>query len=47
MLLDPEVPAQVVYYKPLRDGIIIIRVLHGTRDIERIFGQESSEDEPG
>lgn len=30
----------VVYYKPLADGVIIIRVLHGARDADRIFGQE-------
>ena len=30
----------VVYYKPLADGVIVIRVLHGARDVDRIFGQE-------
>ena len=36
----PEFPSQFVYYKPLRDGIVVIRVLHGARDADRIFGQE-------
>jgi toxin ParE1/3/4 len=31
----------VVYYRPLADGIIVIRVLRGTRDVDRIFGLES------
>jgi toxin ParE1/3/4 len=42
----PKFPSQIVYYKPLRDGIIVIRVLHGARDANRIFGQEEApEDE--
>lgn len=28
----------VVYYRPLADGIIVIRVIRGTRDVDRIFG---------
>ena len=32
--------SRVVYYKPLADGVIIIRVLHGARDVDRIFGEE-------
>jgi toxin ParE1/3/4 len=38
----PKFPSQIVYYKPLRDGIVVIRVLHGARDVDRIFGQEDS-----
>jgi toxin ParE1/3/4 len=42
----PKFPSQIVYYKPLRDGIVVIRVLHGARDVDRIFGQEDApEDE--
>lgn len=41
----PKFPSQVVYYKPLRDGIAVIRVLHGARDADRILGQETPEDE--
>ena len=32
--------AHVVYYKPLADGIIVIRVVHGARDLDQVFGQE-------
>jgi plasmid stabilization system protein ParE len=32
-------PSRVVYYKPLADEIIVIRVLHGARDADRIFGK--------
>ena len=41
----PKFPSQIVYYKPLRDGIVVIRVLHGARDADRIFGQDTPEDE--
>ena len=42
----PKLPSHIVYYKPLADGIIVIRVLHGARDIDRIFGPEDTpEDE--
>jgi toxin ParE1/3/4 len=27
----------VIYYLPLRDGIDVVRVLHGARDVRRIF----------
>jgi len=36
----PKFPSQIVYYKPLADGIVVIRVLHGARDIDKIFGQQ-------
>jgi toxin ParE1/3/4 len=29
----------LVFYRPLDDGIEILRVLHGARDLRRIFGQ--------
>jgi toxin ParE1/3/4 len=27
----------VIYYRPLEDGIVIVRVLHGARDHERLL----------
>jgi toxin ParE1/3/4 len=41
----PKFPSQIVYYKPLRDGIVVIPVLHGARDAERIFGEDAPDDE--
>jgi toxin ParE1/3/4 len=38
----PKFPSQIVYHKPLTDGIIVIRVLHGARDVDRILGQEET-----
>ena len=32
----------VVYFRPTRDGVEIIRVLHGARDLGAIFGDEAS-----
>jgi toxin ParE1/3/4 len=44
----PKFPSHIVYYQPLGDGIIVIRVLHGARDIDRIIAQdESPEDDAG
>ena len=36
-------PSHIVYYKPLADGVVIIRVIHAARDVDRIFddGDES------
>jgi toxin ParE1/3/4 len=36
-----QFPPFVVYYRPLADGIIVIRVIRGTRDVDRIFGWEN------
>lgn len=30
----------VVFYVPLEDGIDVVRVLHGARDIDLAFGEE-------
>jgi toxin ParE1/3/4 len=30
-------PEQLVFYRPVEDGIEIIRVLHGARDLESLF----------
>jgi toxin ParE1/3/4 len=27
----------VIYYRPIRDGIEVVRVLHGAQDVERIL----------
>jgi toxin ParE1/3/4 len=29
-----------VYYRPIDDGIEVLRVLHGARDAERILGSD-------
>jgi toxin ParE1/3/4 len=36
----PKFPSRVVYYRPLQDGIVVIRILHAARDADRIFGPE-------
>ena len=42
----PKFPSHIVYYKALEDGIVVIRILHGARDIDRILGQgDDSESE--
>jgi toxin ParE1/3/4 len=28
----------IIFYRPLPDGIEVVRVLHGARDLRRIFG---------
>lgn len=33
----------VIYYFPLDDGIRVVRVLHGSRDIPTIFEEEEAE----
>jgi len=33
----------VIFYRPGPDGIEVVRVLHGKRDIETIFEEESGE----
>lgn len=35
----------LIFYQPAVDGIVIVRVLHGARDIERIFAEKSGGDE--
>jgi toxin ParE1/3/4 len=32
------VKTYVIYYRPIEDGVEIIRVLHGARDIPPLFG---------
>jgi len=35
----------LIFYFPLTNGIEVVRVLYGRRDIERIFQEEEEEDE--
>ena len=35
-------PSHIVYYRPLRHGALIFRIIHGARDIDRVFGDEGS-----
>jgi len=30
----------VIFYTPVHDGIDVVRVLHGARDIDAAFGEE-------
>ena len=30
----------VIFYEPIEDGIDVVRVLHGARDIDAIFGED-------
>jgi toxin ParE1/3/4 len=30
----------VIYYQPVQDGIEVVRILHGARDLENTFGDE-------
>lgn len=36
-------PRHVIFYRPLPDGIEIVRVLHAARDLESILGEGTSE----
>jgi plasmid stabilization system protein ParE len=36
----------LIFYVPLANGIEVVRVLRGRRDIERIFQEEEDEEEP-
>jgi plasmid stabilization system protein ParE len=31
----------LLFYVPLKDGVDLIRVVHGSRDVERLFHSES------
>lgn len=30
----------LIFYRPIDDGIEIVRVVHGARDLDRLFGHE-------
>ena len=32
----------LVFYLPISDGIDVVRVLHGTRDVDTAFGEDNS-----
>ena len=34
----------VIFYEPLQDGIVVVRLMHGARDIETEFGAPSTDD---
>jgi toxin ParE1/3/4 len=36
----------LIFYVPLANGIEVVRVLRGRRDIKRIFHEEEDEEEP-
>ena len=53
--LAPDLPSDlrlfpvgnyVIFYRPLDDGIVIYRVLHGRRDLPQVFRDEPVDDEP-
>ena len=31
----------IVFYRPLEDGVDVVRVIHGARDIQAIFDEPS------
>jgi toxin ParE1/3/4 len=31
----------LIFYRPVKDGIEIVRILHGARDIEALFDEET------
>jgi toxin ParE1/3/4 len=33
-------PPYVIFYEPLQDGVVIVRVLHGARDVDAQFEGE-------
>jgi toxin ParE1/3/4 len=33
----------LIFYRPIEDGIEVLRVLHGARDVERLFTEEGEE----
>jgi toxin ParE1/3/4 len=33
-------PSHIIYYRPLDEGIIVLRVVHGSRDTDSLFGDE-------
>ena len=35
-----DFPIHLIFYRPIRDGVEIIRVLHSSRDIPGVFAEE-------
>ena len=42
MLRIPKFEKYLIFYRPVPEGIEIIRVLHGARDIPSLFGQTAA-----
>ncbi len=40
----PRYPNYVVFYRPLSDGVEILHILHGARDIQSILEAEETEE---
>ena len=38
MCVMKEFDRHLIFYRPLKDGIEVLRVVHGARDIEELFG---------
>jgi toxin ParE1/3/4 len=36
----PGFPAHLIFYRPIPEGIEVIRVLHGARELDAIFDKE-------
>ncbi len=36
----------LIFYRPTAEGIEIVRVLHGARDLDHILAEEQAEDDP-
>ena len=39
----PEFPKDLIFYRPIKNGVQIVRVLHGIRDLEPLLEDEDSE----
>ncbi|HET7078497.1 MAG TPA: type II toxin-antitoxin system RelE/ParE family toxin [Chloroflexia bacterium] len=39
------VASHMIFYRPLPDGIEVVRVIHGKRDINAVFEDQESEDD--
>lgn len=38
-------PNHLIFYRSAEDGVEVVRLLHGARDIDRIFGEGTDTDE--
>ena len=39
----PGFEKHLIFYRPIEDGIEVLRVLHGARDIDRLFREDEAE----
>ena len=44
-MIVPKFPKHLVFFQSLRDEVVILRVLHGARDLESLFERSSTNDE--